>query len=271
MPELPEVESIARSLRRKVVGLRIAGIDCLWPKLLRGDPEELTALTGQTVVSVGRRGKHLLLACGDRVLVFHLKMTGRFLWSCPGKLRGRHVRLVMRFDGSSRELHFEDVRKFGFVRPVGAAELAACPEIRRLGPEPLRIQADAFAARLRARRGRIKSVLLDQTFVAGIGNIYADEMLFEAGIHPLTTASRLSRARADRLWTAMRDVLGRAVAAGGSSIRNYRDADGVVGSFQDDHRVYGRGGEACRRCGSSVRRAVIGGRSSHYCARCQRR
>jgi formamidopyrimidine-DNA glycosylase len=107
--------------------------------------------------------------------------------------------------------------------------------------------------------------------VAGIGNIYADEMLFEAGIHPLTTASRLSRTRADRLWTAMRDVLGRAVAAGGSTIRDYRNADGEIGSFQDDHHVYGKGGQACPRCGSPVRRALIGGRSSHYCPRCQRR
>ncbi|MDD8027784.1 MAG: bifunctional DNA-formamidopyrimidine glycosylase/DNA-(apurinic or apyrimidinic site) lyase [Acidobacteriota bacterium] len=287
MPELPEVESVARSLRRRVLGLRIAEVEAFPPK---GKPVRrrltgwgggrearsaaavpLSALAGKTIDKVGRRGKNLILECGGLALLFHLKMTGRFLWSRPGEPRGRHVHLVLRFRNPERELHFEDVRKFGLVRCRPLDGLAACPELRSLGPEPLDVSADVFFLRLKARRGRVKSVLLDQSFLAGVGNIYADEALFAAGIHPLAPAASLSRPRADRLWAAVRDVLSRAIRAGGSSIRDYRDADGELGSFQDEHRVYGREGEPCPNCGGPIRRAVIGGRSGHFCPRCQKR
>ncbi|MCX6561275.1 MAG: bifunctional DNA-formamidopyrimidine glycosylase/DNA-(apurinic or apyrimidinic site) lyase [Candidatus Aminicenantes bacterium] len=287
MPELPEVESVARSLRRRVLGLRIASVEAFPPQGKAGraagtgwgggraaraaSAVPLTELAGKTIDKVGRRGKVLILECGGLALLFHLKMTGRFLWSRPGRPRGRHVHLVLHFRRPARELHFEDVRKFGLVRCRPLAGLAACPELCTLGPEPFDVTAGEFAARLKARRGRMKSVLLDQSFLAGIGNIYADEALFEAGVHPLAAASRLSRPRADRLGAAVRDVLARAIAAGGSSIRDYRNADGELGSFQDEHKVYGRAGEPCPRCGGPIRRAVIGGRSSHYCPRCQKK
>jgi len=287
MPELPEVESVARSLRRRVLGLRIEAVKAFPPRTASSRPGRtgwggsgearsaasapLSELAGRTIDAVGRRGKVLILECGGLALLFHLKMSGRFLWSRPGRPRGRHVHLVLRFRGLDRELHFEDVRKFGLVRCRPLDGLAACPEIRSLGPEPLEIPAGDFAVRLEARRGRVKSVLLDQSFLAGVGNIYADEALHRAGIHPTAAASRLSRPRADRLRTAVRDVLREAIAAGGSSVRDYRDADGELGSFQDKHRVYGREGEPCLRCGGTIRRAVIGGRSSHYCPRCQKR
>jgi formamidopyrimidine-DNA glycosylase len=146
--------------------------------------------------------------------------------------------------------------------------LASSPELRSLGPEPFDVGSDEFAARLKARRGRIKSVLLDQSFLAGVGNIYADEALFAAGVHPLASAAALSRPRAEGLRAELLDVLSRAIEAGGSSDR---DADGELGSFQDEHCVYGRGGEPCPRCGAPIRRAVIGGRGSHFCPRCQKR
>lgn len=287
MPELPEVESVARSLRRRVLGLRIATVRAFPPRTAASRPGRsgwgggraarsaasapLSALAGRTIDAVRRRGKVLVLECGDLALLFHLKMSGRFLWSRPGRPRGHHVHLVLGFRDPDRELYFEDVRKFGLVRCRPLGRLAACPEIRGLGPEPLEIEADAFAARLKARRGRIKSVLLDQSFLAGVGNIYADEALFRAGIHPLAPAFRLSRVRAERLRDALRDVLGEAIAAGGSSVRDYRDADGELGSFQERHLVYGKEGEPCPRCGGPIRRAVIGGRSSHSCPRCQRK
>ncbi len=287
MPELPEVESVARSLRRRVLGLRIASVRAYPPRTAasfsgrsgwgggrsaRSAPSApLSELVGRTIDAVRRRGKVLVLECGDLALLFHLKMSGRFLWSRPGRPRGRHVHLVLGFRGPDRQLHFEDVRKFGLVRCRPLDRLAACPEMDGLGPEPLEIEADDFAARLRARRGRVKSVLLDQAFLAGVGNIYADEALFRAGIHPLAPASRLSRARADRLRGALREVLSEAIAAGGSSVRDYRDADGELGSFQERHLVYGKEGEPCPRCGGPIRRTVIGGRSSHYCPRCQTR
>jgi formamidopyrimidine-DNA glycosylase len=287
MPELPEVESVARSLRRRVLGLRIAGVEAIPPKGKAGRGPAtgwgggrearaaralpLSTLVGRTIDKVGRRGKNLVLECGDAALLFHLKMTGRFLWSRPGRPRGKHVHLVLSFKRPARELHFEDVRKFGLVRCRPLDGLSSCPELGTLGPEPFDIGPEAFAARLKDRRGRTKSVLLDQSFLAGVGNIYADEALFAAGVHPLASAARLSRPRADKLRAELLDVLSRAIAAGGSSVRDYRDADGELGSFQDEHRVYGRAGEPCPRCGDPIRRAVIGGRGSHFCPRCQKR
>jgi formamidopyrimidine-DNA glycosylase len=272
MPELPEVESIAVGLRRRILGLKISRVDLRRPRLLRrGRRTDLDALVGRAVTAVWRRGKHLIIEAGDRALIFHLKMTGGFEWGPPGTPVDKHTHLVLAFRQAPGDLRFHDVRKFGFLLCLPVSGLASCPELGRLGPEPLEIGKAEFRARLQARRGRLKSVLLDQAFVAGIGNIYADEMLFESGIHPLAPAAGLSRPRADRLRAAMRDVLGRAVAAGGSSIRNYRNADGEIGHFQDDHRVYGRTGGPCPRCGRPIRRRMIGGRSSHYCPRCQKR
>ncbi len=271
MPELPEVESIAVSLRRAVRGRKITGLNLRRAGLLRrGRAAGLEPLVGRTVKDVRRRGKHLILYAGDRVLMFHLRMTGGFRWAAPAEPADKHTHLVLRFSGRQDELRFHDVRKFGFAVCLPAAELDSCREIAALGPEPLEIGLAEFQARLKVRRGRLKSVLLDQTFVAGIGNIYADEMLFEAGLHPLASAARLSPARSARLWTAMRSILSKAVAAGGSSIRDYRNADGEVGHYQHDHRVYGRFREPCVKCGAPVRRRTIGGRSSHFCARCQR-
>ena len=271
MPELPEVESIAAGLRKTICGLIISSIDVRRAALLRrGRPADLRALVDRRITGVRRRGKHLILEAGDRVLIFHLRMTGGFQWADPAAPVDKHTHLILRFKRGRRELRFHDVRKFGFVLCLPASGLDACPELSGLGPEPLEIGFEEFYARLRERRGRLKSVLLDQSFVAGIGNIYADEMLFESGIHPLASAAGLSRARAFRLWTAMRAVLAKAVAAGGSTIRSYRNADGEIGHFQDDHRVYGRTGEPCPGCGNPVRRRTIGGRSSHFCPCCQR-
>jgi formamidopyrimidine-DNA glycosylase len=270
MPELPEVESIAISLRKAIRGRTISGLTLRRAALLRrGRPADLKPLVGRAITGVRRRGKHLIVEAGDLVLMFHLRMTGGFEWTDPAGPADRHTHLVLRFKGVGRELRFHDVRKFGFALCLPAAGVDSCPEIAILGPEPLDIGVREFQARLKARRGRLKSVLLDQTFVAGIGNIYADEMLFESGIHPLASAARLSPARAARLWTAMRAVLSRAVAAGGSTVRNYRNADGEVGHFQDEHQVYGRRGEPCPRCGRPIRHRMIGGRSSHFCTHCQ--
>jgi formamidopyrimidine-DNA glycosylase len=270
VPELPEVETIAAGLRARVVGLVIGRVEVLLPKLLRAtSAEDLEALAGAAVTGVRRRGKILILECGPWILLFHLKMTGRFLWAGPDVPVDGHTRLVMRFVGVRDELRFRDVRKFGFLRLLPAKEADSCLEIRRLGPEPLEISRPEFESRLRVRRGRVKSLLLDQRFLAGVGNIYADEMLFAAGIDPRLPASRLRPAERRRLWKAMRSVLRRAVAVGGSSVRDYRGVGGEVGEFQTRHRVYGRAGRPCVRCGASVRRRVLGGRSTFSCPRCQ--
>ena len=272
MPELPEVETIAASLRKKIVGLEIEEIELFLPKFLRGDAGELQRFKGQKIIGVRRRGKMLLLSCEDDLhLLFHLKMTGQFHWTKKGAPRDAPTHLGVSFKDLDRELRFRDVRKFGFLRCLETPSPFDCEELRPLGPEPLELDDRDFPGLISRRKGRLKSLLLDQSFLAGIGNIYADEILFEAGLHPLTPASRLSKNEIGRLWAAIRRILKKAVAAGGSSIRDYKDADGRDGLFQNDHRVYGRKGLPCPRCGANVRRLVIGGRASFFCPRCQRK
>ena len=273
MPELPEVETIAAGLRRRAVGLVIDDIRLFLPKLLRGGtPSGLATLRGRRVSAISRRGKHLIVSCeGGLSLIFHLKMTGQFLWEERRSPRDKHTHLLFRFRDGSRELRFRDVRKFGFVRCLETASLGSSAELAALGPEPLEIGRDDFARRIAGRRGRLKSLLLDQTFLAGIGNIYADEILHRSRLHPLTRAEALRPEEAGKLWSAMGAILRRAVEAGGSSIRDYKDDEGSEGSFQLDHRVYGREGRPCRRCGTAVVRNVVGGRSTFFCPRCQKR
>jgi formamidopyrimidine-DNA glycosylase len=275
MPELPEVETIARSLEPRVKGRAIAGIDLLYRPLLRtGGRTPLEALRGRRVLRVRRRGKMLLVECeGARTLVFHLKMTGQFLFAAPGAPRDKHVRLVIRFEDGRDEVRFRDVRKFGFLLCLEGEPERACGELACLGPEPLEVGLPEFRAIMRGPRGRLKSLLLDQARIAGVGNIYADETLFEARLHPETPASSLKADAVERLYLSMRKILAAAVEAGGSTLSDagYRDADGNAGDFQFAHKVYGRTGEPCLACGTPIARTVVGGRSTHFCPRCQPR
>ena len=271
VPELPEVETIAASLRPKIVGRRIAEVRLLLPKLLRGDPAGLRMFRGRRIEDVRRRGKMLLVSGEGGVhLLFHLKMTGQFHWAAPRTPVDAHTRLRMAFRGGGPELRFRDIRKFAVLRILATDRPLESEALRILGPEPLETGPAEFGRLLRKRKGRLKSLLLNQAFLAGIGNIYADEILFDAGLHPLRPAGSLTAAETRRLAASVRKILEAAVAAGGSSIRDYKDADGLDGLFQHAHRVYGRKGEPCLRCGEAVRRRVIGGRSSFYCPRCQK-
>lgn len=271
MPELPEVETIARTLAPAIVGRRVAGIELIYRPLLRTGRKTLGALTGGRVLGVRRRGKMLLIEIeGGRTLVFHLKMTGQFFFAESSESRDKHTRLIIRFDDDRNELRFRDVRKFGFLLCVAGEPESACSELSCLGPEPLEVGFPEFAAILEGRRGRVKSVLLDQRRIAGVGNIYADEMLFDARIHPQTQASSLRKPAAERLYESMRKILALAIASKGSTLRDYRDADGNEGNFQESHKVYDRTGEPCVVCGTPIRMTRIGGRSSHFCPKCQR-
>jgi formamidopyrimidine-DNA glycosylase len=275
MPELPEVETIARSLEPRVKGRAIAGIDLLYRPLLRtGGRKALEDLRGRPVLRVRRRGKMLLVECeGGRTLVFHLKMTGQFLFAAEGAPRDKHVRLVVRFEDGRDEVRFRDVRKFGFLLCLEGEPERACGELACLGPEPLEVGLPEFRAILRGRHGRLKSLILNQTRIAGVGNIYADETLFEARLHPETPASSLKADAVERLYLSMRKILAAAIAAGGSTLSDegYRDAGGNAGGFQFAHKVYGRTGEPCLACGTPIVRTVVGGRSTHFCPRCQPR
>jgi formamidopyrimidine-DNA glycosylase len=273
MPELPEVETIARTLEPAVRGRVIAGIELLYrPLLRRGGRKDLEGMKGRRVLGVDRRGKMLLIACeGGRTLVFHLKMTGQFSLAAPGEARDKHTRLVVRFEDGANELLFRDVRKFGFLLCLEGDPMAACGELACLGPEPLKVGIEEFAALIVRRKGRIKSLLLNQTVIAGIGNIYADEMLFDARIHPETPASSLGKKAVGRLYDSMKMILTLAIAEKGSTLQDYRDAEGKAGNFQFFHKVYDRKGKPCVICGTPVRMTRIGGRSSHFCPKCQRR
>jgi len=272
MPELPEVETIARTLAPGVIGRTIAGIELIYRPLVRTGRKRLETMRGRRVLGVRRRGKMLLIECeGGRTLVFHLKMTGRFLLASPSDGRDKHTRLIIRFADARDELRFSDVRKFGFMLCLQGDPESASSELACLGPEPLEISLPEFAGVLQGRRGRIKALLLDQNRIAGIGNIYADEMLFDARIHPETAADLLTRQAIERLCGSMKKILTQAIASSGSTIQNYRDAEGHKGRFQESHKVYDRKGEPCVACGTPVRMTRVGGRSSHFCPKCQRK
>ena len=264
MPELPEVETVTRSIAH-LVGRRIVGAEFRCTRVLRGgDPDHMAArLEGRRIAGIKRYGKFILVSLeGGGYLAIHLGMTGRLLL---GGAAAKHTHAILTLDRGV--LLYDDSRQFGCLEFS-----EQFPErIRRLGPEPLEVPFEEFAAALKRRKTRIKSLLLDQRFLRGVGNIYADEALFRAGIHPLAVASRLRGDRPRQLYDAVRTVLAEAIAAGGSSISDYVDAEGRKGFFQLSHRVYQRTGEPCVECGTPVRRVLVAQRSSHFCPKCQKR
>lgn len=273
MPELPEVETVRRELT-DLVGLRIVRATILSPKLVRQpEPERFAAeTTGKTIGAVDRQGKYLIIRLEPGSdLVVHLRMAGRLYINHPDDPVEKHTHVI--FDLSDgRQLRYIDLRHFGLICLVDRDDYGSLGLLGHLGPEPL---SDGFTrqylrAGLARRRGPIKSLLLNQEFIAGIGNIYADESLFAAGIRPDRPAASLSRAEADRLWTAIRAVIADALVFGGTTFSTYRRADGSKGEFAAYLKAYGHEGMICPRCGKSeIVRTRIGGRSAHFCPHCQ--
>jgi len=271
MPELPEVETIASELRRSLVGGRVTRVHVLWSRTIAQPDAAVLAdlLPGQVFTGVGRRGKYLLLGLdsGDTLIV-HLRMTGR-LELLPGDspaLADTHIRAWFEL-ADGRNLAFTDQRKFGRIWLVGDVAQV----IGKLGPEPLdwRFTPDDLAERIRPRRVAMKALLLDQTAVAGLGNIYADEALFLAGIHPLRIGASLTDAEIGRLHDAIRQVLGEAIGERGTTLRDYRPAYGAEGAYQNRLRVYGQPDQPCPRCGAAIQRIRVAQRSTHFCPVCQ--
>ena len=272
MPELPEVETVRRGLAAQITGRTFIGISFLeWPRTIEAPtPEELTRrIAGRRVVDVQRRAKFLLVVLdNDEALTIHLRMTGQVTIAPHDMPRDRFERVALAFaDGD--ELRFGDIRRFGRIALYDRDALAA--RFRALGPEPLGDDwaRDDFAAALARRRTRLKPLLLDQSFLAGLGNIYVDESLFRAGLHPLTPAAEVTPAGAGRLHATIREVLGEAIASGGTTFSNYRDAFGNEGDYYERRRVYGRTDEPCPTCGTAITRIVVGGRGTHFCPHCQ--
>jgi formamidopyrimidine-DNA glycosylase len=269
MPELPEVETVRRSLL-PIVGARIDAVEVREPRLRRMLAHDFARrLTGRAIRGIERRGKYLLfLLSGDDALLAHLGMSGALLLQPTGTPPQTHDHVSLRLSGD-RQVIFNDPRRFGLLRVGRLNELV---ELRNVGPDPL---SDAFslgdlAALTRGRKKPVKNLLMDQHALGGIGNIYANEILFRAGIRPGRQARRLTRAELQRLFDMTRAVLHSAIRLGGSSISDYRDSAGRPGYFQLRLNVYDRAGQPCRRCHTPVRRVVHAGRSSFYCPACQR-
>jgi len=262
MPELPEVETVVRSVAAHLAGRRIISSHFTSRFVTPGNRAKLVQrLAGRRIESVKRRGKFIVIALDRGTLTVHLGMTGKLL--VEGEA-GEHTHGVFNLDGGL--LLYHDPRQFGRIEFSDGVP----PRVARLGPEPLEIGFEEFRARLK-RKARIKALLLNQAFLAGLGNIYADESLFAAGIHPLAVADRLSAARAKKLYDAIRGILTHAIQMGGSSISDYVNGRGERGWFQMEHRVYGREGEPCTNCGRPIRKILVAQRGTHFCAHCQKK
>jgi formamidopyrimidine-DNA glycosylase len=259
MPELPEVETVVRSLAPHLPGRRIVAAEFRSRHVTPGNRAALARkLAGRIIQSVARRGKYILFHLDKGTLMVHLGMTGQLLLdSTPSD----HTYGVFHLDTGL--LVYRDPRQFGGI--------FWNKDLGKLGPEPLEIAPAEFAGRLKKRKTRMKALLLDQTFVAGIGNIYADEILYSARVHPFAVAARLSKSRAVLVHQAMREILTLAIEHGGSSISDYVDAAGERGWFQMLHNAYGREGEPCLRCGGVIKRVLLAQRGTHFCPQCQKR
>jgi formamidopyrimidine-DNA glycosylase len=264
MPELPEVQTVVTTLRPKVVGRAIVGVVSVRPDIVTPAGLDVAErLCGRTVRSIERRGKRIIFTLDDdNRFYIHLGMTGQLSVVAPDAPPPKHTHLEL--DLGPERLRFRDPRRFGGLWWLGTAS----PDVG-MGPEPLGLRSEQLLRRLSRTTRAVKNALLDQTVVAGLGNIYVDEALHAAGIHPLTPGDRLKADEVGRLSRAIKLTLRRAIRHRGSTLRDYVDADGAAGGFQRLHRVYDRAGDPCGRCRTLIERIVLGGRSTHFCPRCQ--
>ena len=271
MPELPEVETIVRDLRRQLPGRKIARVELGRRQVLKTPPQKIArVLEGATIEAVERWGKNIVLRAsngGPLWWVIHLGMSGRLTVDLASRQRRAHTHGVFTLDPGREELRYTDARMFGRIEV--SREMPV--RLKMLGPDPLEVSEEDFVVRLRSRRARLKALLLDQRFLRGVGNIYADESLFRAGIHPKALGSRISRARAGLLYRTLQEVLTQAIESRGSSVRDYVDGRGEAARFQFEHRVYGRAGEICPQCGKRLKGAIVAGRGTTFCIKCQKR
>ena len=277
MPELPEVETVARGLQREISGTKIVSV-ALGKTDFIDNPEAVEReLPGRTVLRVERYGKFLLLRLsaneeaeeGDEqaALLVHLGMTGALMPKKVSEPQAKHTHVVMML-GDGRELRYVDPRRFGRIAYLAGDVLAR--ELQRFGADPLETGLEEFARRIHGRKARIKALLLDQSVLRGVGNIYADESLWKAKIHPAQLGAGLKREQVEQLYAALQRILKKAILLRGSSISDFLDAEGVPGEYQQHHRAYGREGKPCFRCETAVRRVIVAGRSSYFCPSCQR-
>ena len=273
MPELPEVETVRRGLEKLILGKKISNIDIRYPKMIKTDLDEfLKEMPGQVIQTMGRRGKYLLFYLSDKVLISHLRMEGKYFYYPDQVPERKHAHILIHFEDGGT-LVYEDVRKFGTMELLAPKLLEAYFVTKKLGPEPTEQDFDLARLKLALKKSKkpIKSHLLDQTLVAGLGNIYVDEVLWRAKIHPFRSSNSLSSQEARKVHDETIKVLGQAVEKGGSTIRTYTNAFGEDGTMQEFHQVYDKAGQACSRCGAIIEKIQLGGRGTHFCPKCQRR
>ncbi len=268
MPELPEVETIKRTLTPKLVGREIKDVQVRLEKLVRPDPRTFASqLKGAQIKALRRRGKVLLGKLSqDQAFLIHFRLTGQLVFLSPGQPEPAYTHILFHLDQG--RLAYADLRQFGRLELWPWSRLDEHPFLSRLGPEPLEISTDAFKGLLQRSR-RLKDLLLDQEILAGLGNIYVDESLFCAGLSPTRKANTLSPEQAHRLWLCIRKILSEAIALRGSSVRNYVDGHGQSGRFQERHQVYRRRDKPCPRCGTPIAYTRVAGRGTYFCPRCQ--
>lgn len=277
MPELPEVESVKRGLNQIVKGETVADVTVHWPRIIESPDVETfkEQLKNQTIEAIKRRGKFLLFYLTDYVLISHLRMEGKYQLIEPDPLRemtpaSKHTHVIFHLE-SGKDLRYLDVRKFGRMSLVERGKEFEHKSLAKLGPEPIKedFLFEEMQAFLKRRKKAIKGVLLDQQMVVGVGNIYADEILYRAKIHPLTPANQLTESEQLKLHEAIIFILGEAVKNGGTTIRTYQNAFGDIGTFQNHLKMYGKENEACENCGTSIEKIKVAGRGTHYCPTCQ--
>jgi len=275
MPELPEVETIARSLKPKLTGLTFTAVRVVLPKIVAKPTDSAVfevALTGKSVIDVTRRGKYLLIYLTEgHVLVIHLRMTGSLILSQGKQSSEKHTHITMKLDNGFL-LRYNDPRQFGRVWLLTVEGLAQLAGYKDLGPEPFDplFSEEYLRKAMKLRHTRIKPLLLDQTFIAGLGNIYTDEALYAAGIEPETKASAIKAKSVKKLHKSILSVLQEGIDNRGASIRDYIDGDGQPGNYQNLLKVYGKAGAQCQKCDATILRKIVGGRSTFYCPDCQR-
>jgi formamidopyrimidine-DNA glycosylase len=276
MPELPEVETVRLGLEKFLVGDSFVSVEVLRKDSV-GYPavkDFVKGLTGRSVVAAKRRGKYLLIELDSNAgLGVHLRMSGRLIVADKKHREAQFLRVLIKLK-SGRELRFEDMRVFGrmWYVPPGEDFLAVIPALQELGPEPLDgLSPDYLVAAFKNKKQAIKTALLDQTIIAGLGNIYADEVLFQTGIHPLSLAGSVTDKEAANLVVAIEKTLRKAIKHGGTTLRDYANSEGVNGNYQHQSWVYGREDEPCRVCGTEIERMKLAGRSAHFCGQCQKK
>ncbi|GBG95640.1 formamidopyrimidine-DNA glycosylase [Ligilactobacillus salitolerans] len=272
MPELPEVETVRRGLSALVIDKKVIGVDVIYPKIIVGDPSEFKEqVSGRTISAIDRRGKYLLFRfSADLTMVSHLRMEGKYSVKDAAVPLDKHTHVVFNFDDGT-QLRYNDVRKFGRMQLVETGMEKMLPSLQKLGPEPTpeTFDAQAFYQALHRRKKAVKTALLDQTLVVGLGNIYVDEVLWQTKIHPETKCANITEQQALVLHDNIILELERAIAAHGTTVFTFTDANSHSGSFQNQLNVYGKKGEPCPRCQTPIQKIVVGQRGTHFCPHCQ--